>query len=287
MSAITNNLQEIQAWLNSNYPEAANVIQEGRGQQETGKILERLPFNIAKAPELVALYAWSEGVVEQQRTNDAYVFSPFDTMALINLQDIAETATFLDGEFEEEKVRYTGERLLPIFEVEGHYLCLVENNGGFDQSPLIYVTDIFETSTQYQSLQGMLVTTAECLSQGIASTIQPSLGDEGSLSLIYDQEQAMNIYRKNNKAIPRLVMQRIKNEITNISEKEDFERHKALEDCYGEVLLLRRNWPNISLKTLDSSMLDILTHFVQENAGIDEYLGRQILEEFTGINEDD
>lgn len=287
MSAITNSLQEIQAWLNSNYPEAANVIPEGRGQQETGKILERLPFKIAQAPELVELYAWSEGVVEQQRTNDAYVFSPFDTMALINLQNIAEAATFLDGEFEEEKVRYAGERLLPIFEVEGHYLCLVENNGGFDQSPLVYVTDIFEVSTQYQSLQSMLITTAECLSQGVASTIQPVLGEEGSLSLIYDQEQAMNIYRENNKAIPSLVIPRIKNEITNISEKEDFVRHKIFMDCYGEVLLLKQNWPNISFKALDSGIIDFLTHFVQENSGVDEYLSRQILEELIEIDKDE
>ena len=205
MSLLTDSLNQIQTWLETNYPLAAESITPGLTLSEIESKIETLPFSLPN--EFYELYQWSRGNSFGTPTIYTGIFDTFDGMALNTLEYAMEVfPDFVDEEFEECAVDYIGKPLFPIFGTDATYLCIVGDWEEKTPSPIVYVSDLRETSHKFVSLTTMLKTVAESIQVNALNFNTKTYNN-------WDEKKYAEIYLKYNSNILKLSVNRLKQQL--------------------------------------------------------------------------
>ena len=240
MSLLTDNLNQIRAWLQNNYLAGAEHIPSGLSHWQIEEIVQRLPFKLPQ--EVYELYQWSRGNSEKALTKHAFIFNG---MALCSLERSMKIALNFEDEFEEIAVKYINKPLFPIFESEIIFLCVVGDSEEKESSAIIYVSEIREITIRYTNLTSMMLMLAECFeTQAIYVPNAMSLPDWSNL-LQYNNEKYSKIYRKHNSGLLKLALARLKQEIELNRFKSEVLVEIAVDNFSAQVWGLTRYWQSV------------------------------------------
>jgi hypothetical protein len=266
MSLLTNALNQIRAWVETNYPLGIQHLPPGLNRFQIEALIQSLPFSLPD--EIFELYQWSAGNNEDSLTNHAFFFDPYEGMALCSLERAIALSSTFDDEFDEVAVKYLDQPLFPIFEIEGSFLCLV---GNLDTSPVIFVSDISEITIRYESLTTMMLTLAECATSGVIS-----LGNQGYL--VYGNDKFANIYHQHNPNLLTLSLVRLIQELTLIKsmpEKPNILKIMRLNDFLGQIYWLTKHGENLSLDPIHEELINSLITIIENEDDTVKRLLRQ------------
>lgn len=190
MSSLTDALNQIQVWLQSNYPAVADSITSGLSLEEIQEITRTLPFSLPD--EVYELYQWSRGHAPETQTIYTHIFGePYEEMAFCSLETAIEILPIFEDKVEECAVKYVGRLLFPIFQTDASNLCVVGDWDNKKSSPIIFVSEINEIKNAYTSLTSMMLTLADCFEAGAVS-----FDEEGYRN--WNAEKFASIYLKHN-----------------------------------------------------------------------------------------
>ena len=161
MSLLTDSLNQIQTWLETNYPLAAESITPGLTLSEIESKIETLPFSLPE--EFYELYQWSRGNSLNTKTIYTDIFSADDATSLNSLEYAMEVFPDFVDEDEDCAVNYIGKPLFPIFGSDATFHCIVGDWEDKTPSPIVYVSEIIETNHSYVNLTSMMLTAAESI----------------------------------------------------------------------------------------------------------------------------
>lgn len=268
MSPLTDALNRIQAWLQSNYPVVADSITPGLSLEEIQEITQVLPFSLPD--DVYELYQWSRGHAPETQTIYTHMFEPYEGMALCSLETAIEILPIFEDEFEECAVKYIGKPLFPIFQTDASYLCVVGESDNKESSPIIFVSEINETRNRYTSLTSMMLTLADCFEAGAVSF------NEKGYSNWYGEKFA-SIYLKHNFNLLKFSLKRLKQEL--VTTQHDVLRQMTISNFLGDIYSLDRERRNLVTKRLSFEVIEPLMTAMQDEDEVIRYLAKQALEE--------
>jgi len=97
MSLLTEVLNQIRIWIETNYPKSVVSIPPGLHISQIQEIVKPLTFELPN--EVYQLYQWSCGIEEEASYDihyDLLPFDPFDNFYLCNLKQIVNQPIFED-----------------------------------------------------------------------------------------------------------------------------------------------------------------------------------------------
>jgi hypothetical protein len=157
---MTDALNRIMTWLESNAPSSAAAFAPGLEPEALRLTLDALPFKLPQ--EVHDLYCWRNGTEQHMlhRLFYDFVFRP--------LEDAIACAGYMNEEFKEIR-QLEGDLtyLFPIFDLEKDYFVVAGNSTSISISP-VYMTDCIDpTSLAFNSLTAMMLTIAEAYESGV------------------------------------------------------------------------------------------------------------------------
>ncbi|MGB3636929.1 MAG: hypothetical protein WBA39_04965 [Rivularia sp. (in: cyanobacteria)] len=269
MSLLTDSLNQIKSWLETNCPQAAESITPGLTFSEIESKIEDLPFSLPN--EFYELYQWSRGNSFGTQTKYSSIFDPFDGMALNNLEYAMYVFSGFEDEFEECAVNYIGKPLFPIFGTDATYLCIVGEWENETPSPIVYVSELRETSHKFVSLTTMLETVAE--------SIQANALDFNCKSYNkWDEQQYAEIYLKHNSNLLELSVTRLKQQLF-IAQPDSISEELAENSFREDISYLDMERRNLASRQLDSKIVEPLIKILEDEDRRVRNLARWGLEE--------
>lgn len=248
MSQLTDSLNQIQAWLENNFPEAAETITPGLTISEIESKIETLPFSLPN--EFYEIYQWSRGNSLDTQTNYSSILDPYAGTSLSNIEDAIERfSTFVDEEFEECAVNYIGKPLFPIFQTDLDCLCLIGDWEDKNSSPIIVVSDIHETEHAYISITSMMLTVVELL--------EANAFDFNKGCLNWDEKKHAEIYLKYNSNILELSINKLSQHLL-IAEPNSIAEEFAKNTFRNDVYSIDMERRNLASRELDSQIIEPL-----------------------------
>lgn len=252
MSLLTNALNQIRAWVETNYSVGIQHLPPGLNRSEIETLVQTLPFQLPD--EIYELYQWSSGNSEDSLTNHAFFFDPYEGMALCSLERAIALSSTFEDEFDEVAVKYLDQPLFPIFQFEGSFLCLV---GNLESSPVIFVSEIREIIIRYESITTMMLTLAECFTTGVTS-----IDNQGFL--VYDCDQFSPIYCQHNPDLLTLSLTRLNQELTIIKSQSQILKTILLNHFLTQVYWLTEQDKNLSLESIDPELINPIIALTEE-----------------------
>lgn len=269
MSSLTDALNKIQVWLQSNYPTIAKSITSGLSLEEIQEITQTLPFTLPN--EVYELYQWSRGHTQETQTIYTHIFEPNEGMALCTLEAAIEILPTFEDQFEECAVKYAGKPLFPIFQTDASYLCVVGDWEDKKSSPIIFVSDINEIGVIYTSLTDMMQTLAECVEASIVY-----FDKEGYSH--WNTENYAQVYLKHNFKLLDFSLKKLKQELL-IRQHDSILREMTISNFLGDVYRLDRERRKLAYTQLDSKIIEPLVIAMQNENEPIASLAKQALEE--------
>ena len=245
MSLLTESLNQIQTWLENNCPQAAESITPGLTLSEIESKIETLPFSLPN--EFYELYQWSRGNFVTQ-TIYTQIFGSFDGMVLNTLECAIYVFSGFEDEFEECAVNYIGKPLFPIFGTDATCLCIVGDWEEKSPSPIVYVSDLRETSHKFVSLTTMLKTVAESLQANALNLNTKTYNN-------WDKEKYTEIYLKHNSNILELSVSKLKQQLL-IAEPDSIGEELAENSFREDIGYLDMERRNLASRQLDSVIVE-------------------------------
>ncbi len=254
MSILTDSLNQIKTWLETNFPLAAESITPGLTLSEIQSKIETLPFSLAN--EVYELYQWSRGHSLDTQTIYTDIFEPYEGMSLCNLESGIEVFPRFEHENEICAVNYIGKPLFPVFKTDGSYLCVVGDWEDKQSSPIIFVSDVKEITHKYISLTSMILTYAEC-----CETDAIYFDKDGFPR--WNNQKYASIYLKHNSNILEFSIKRLEQELTGTS--NCILKDRGEKNFLGDIDYLDRQRQNLSSRQLDYQVIKPLINAMQDD----------------------
>lgn len=248
MSQLTDSLNQIKTWLEENCPQAAENITPGLTLSEIESKIQDLSFSLPN--EFYELYQWSRGNDLVTQTIYTDIFGADDGMGLNNLEYAVEVFPYFEDEFEECAVNYIGKPLFPIFGTDLTFLCIVGDWENEISSPIVYVSEIIETSHRYVSLTSMMQTAAESIQANALKFNTKTYKN-------WDEEKYAEVYLKYNSNILGLSVNRLKQQLL-IAEPNSIGEELAENSFVQDIVNLYVKKENFGSGKLDLKMLEPL-----------------------------
>lgn len=269
MSQLTDSLNQIKTWLEDNYPQAAENITPGLSLEEIESKIQGLPFSLPE--EFYELYQWSRGDFPGSQTMYTGIFDSFDGMALNSLKYAMQAFSGFEDEFEECAVNYIGKPLFPIFGTDATYLCIVGDWQHKIPSPIVYVSELRETSHKFVSLITMLKTVAESLQANALSFDTKTYNN-------WDEQKYAEIYLKHNYNILELSVSRLKQQLL-ITQPDSVSEELAENSFREDISYLDMERRNLASRQLDYQIVEPLIIALEDEDKRVRNLARWGLEE--------
>jgi hypothetical protein len=277
MSSLTDALNQIQVWLQSNYPAVADSITPGLSLEEIQEITRTLPFSLPD--EVYELYQWSRGHDPETQTIYTHIFEPHEGMALCSLDTAIEIFPIFEDEVEECAVKYVGRPLFPIFQTDTSNLCVVGDWQNKKSSPIIFVSEINEIKNAYTSLTSMMLTLADCFEAGAVAFDKEGYNN-------WNAEKFASIYLKHNYKLLDFSLKRLKHELI-MTQHDSILQEMTISNFLGDIYRLDRERRNLVTKQLGFEVIEpLITAMQDENERVRD-LAKQALEELNYTFEDD
>ena len=242
MSELTDGLNRIRAYLESNYPDMAAKLPPGLPLEKIEEIFQILPYRLPQ--EVYELYQWCGGW-DWEAENWDTVFAPYyGTMTLCSPQGGMETAKDL----EKYGVTYIGKPLIPIFGYDRIYLCTVGDWQAKSPSPIVYVSELYTVELEYISLASLMEVTAEVWETGVAY-----IDEEGFVEC--DEQKFFAIYRKYNSDLPQMVLARLEQELT-IAGSDPGKLHNTWDSISENIHSLTKCWTELSFEHFSPELIE-------------------------------
>ncbi|MEM9925407.1 MAG: hypothetical protein AAF915_16915 [Cyanobacteria bacterium P01_D01_bin.50] len=248
MSVLTDSLQQIQTWLENNFPRAAENITSGLNTLEIESKIENLPFSLPE--EVYELYQYTRGHSLDTQNIDTDIFGADDGMALNSLEYAMEIFLGFEDEISECAVNYIGKPLFPIFGTDATFLCIVGDWENKTPSPIVYVSEIVETSHRYVSLTSMMLTAAESLQANALDFNRESYYK-------WDEQKYAEIYLKHNSNILELSVNRLKQQFL-MAESNSVAEEMAENSFVQDIFYLYLKKLNLGSEQLESKIFEPL-----------------------------
>ncbi len=162
MSALTNALNRIMAWLQQNSPICASGFLPGLSPKEVEQKLGELPFRVPQ--EVYELYQWRNGT-----NNECGVFVYH---YLLDLNTALEYSQGINDSYWLEVREEAGvpPYLFPMFDFDGEYFAVPGSNSLNDTAPVFHIgCDDGSVSFAFTNLTNMMLAIAECYETGVYS----------------------------------------------------------------------------------------------------------------------
>ena len=268
MSQLTDSLNQIQAWLEENFPQAAETITPGLTLSEIESKIEALPFSLPE--EFYELYQWSRGNSLNTKTIYTDIFSADDATSLNSLEYAMEVFPDFVDEDEDCAVNYIGKPLFPIFGSDATFHCIVGDWEDKTPSPIVYVSEIIETSHRYVSLTSMMKTVLELL--------EANAFDFNKGYLNWNEEKYAEIYLKQNSNILELSVNKLQQHLL-ITEPNSVAEEQAKDTFENDIYNLDAKRRNLTSRQLDSKIVEPLIIALEDEDTRVRNLARWGLEE--------
>lgn len=250
MSELTNALDRIRAYLESNYPAVAAQLPPGLSVLRIEETFQLLPYKLPQ--EVYELYQWCGGWDGETETWDG-VFAPYYYMTLCSPQRAIEQAKYFnldEGEFESRfhEVSYLGKPIFPIFSYNLVNLCIVADWQEKHPSPIVFVSQLHAVGLEYISLTSMMQITAEAWETGVAY-----IDEEGFVEC--DEQKFFAIYRQHNSELPQMVLARLKQEL-EIAGSDPDKLHNTWNSISENIHWLTKCWSGLTIDQFQPELIE-------------------------------
>lgn len=274
MSQLTNALDRIRAYLESNYPAVATQLPPGLLVSRIEETFQPLLYKLPQ--EVYELYQWCGGWNGETENWDT-VFAPYYYMTLCSPQGAMEEAKYFDldeGEFEFgfDEVRYLGKPIFPIWGYDRKHLCIVADWQEKHPSPIVWVSELYVVGLEYISLTTMMQVTAEVWETGVAY-----IDEEGFVEC--DEQKFFAIYRQHNSELPQMVLARLKQEL-EIAGSDPAKLHNTWDSISENIHSLTKCWSGLSVEDFSPELIELIVREMnkKDESHNNSYYAKQILE---------
>lgn len=265
---LTDTLNRIKVWLQSNYLVIAESIPPGLSLEEIQAIPRNIPFSLPS--EVCELYQWSRGHNQETQTMYTCIFDPYESMALCSLEAAIALRPIFEDEIYECAIKYAGKSLFPIFQTDAENFCVVGEWDNKDSSPIIFVSKIGDMVNRYTSLTSMMLTLADCF-----KTSAVSFNEKGYTN--WDLEKFASAYLKHNSGLLEFSLKRLKSEL--LMKQYDYVlRQRTIDNFINDIRYLDRERLNLGVEQLDFEVIEPLIIAMQNEDEPIVSLAKQALE---------
>lgn len=265
---LTDTLNRIKVWLQSDYPVVCESITPGLSLEEIQAITRTIPFTLPR--EVYELYQWSRGHNQETQTMYTCIFDPYESMALCSLKAAVELRPIFEDEIDECAIKYAGKSLLPVFQTDAENFCVVGEWDNKDSSPIIFVSKIGDIVNRYTSLTNMMLTLAECFETSAVSFDEEGYSD-------WDLKKFSSAYLKYNSGLLKFSLKRLKQELI-IKQDDYILRQRTIDNFMSDIRYLDRERLNLGVDRLNFKVIEPLIIAMQNEDDPIVSLAKQALE---------